>query len=159
MVIRKVVSFSCGGTIVILFLSAIVAFPAPLQLISARDPSRSPPAGANGDSWSPLMTPDGRFVVFSSSANNLVNGINGLPLPNVFPAKLNTFLRDRVAGSTTLVSINSAGTGGGNGNSIPTAISTNGRYVCFESTATDLITNDLNRASDVFVRDLQNNTT
>ncbi len=54
----------------------------------------------------------------------------------------------------SLVSVNSTGTGGGNGDSLPVDLSTNGRYAVFESSASDLVPGDTNGATDVFVRDL-----
>ncbi len=89
---------------------------------------------------------DGRFVVFESTASDLVaNDTNG--------AVTDVFLRDRMTGTTTLVSINSAGTGSGNVHSFDPVISANGRFVAFLSQATDLVTlTDLNPI-DVFVRD------
>src|SRR6266581_275767 len=132
---------------------------APFQLVSVRDPSQAPPAGGSGDSWGPILSPDGRFVLFSSTANNLVTTSNGNALPVVVAPHLNVFLRDRAGGTTTLVSVNLTGTGGGNGDSIPTGISTNGRYACFESSASDLAPGDTNGVTDVFVRDLWSNTT
>jgi len=72
---------------------------------------------------------------------------------------LNVFLRERASNTTTLVSVNLTGTGGGNGDSLPVGISTNGQRVLFESAASNLVANDTNNASDVFVRDLVNGTT
>jgi hypothetical protein len=72
---------------------------------------------------------------------------------------LNVYLRDRVSATTTLVSVNSSGTGGGNDNSWPVAISTNGQFVLFESAANNLVSGDTNQASDIFVRDLVNGQT
>src|SRR3989442_5842419 len=132
---------------------------APLQLVSVRDPSQPPPAGGNGDSWGPVLSPNGRFVLFSSTANNLVINSNGNAFPVLVAPHLNVFLRDRTARTTTLVSVNLNGTGGGNGDSIPTGISTHGRYACFESSASDLTPGDTNGVTDVFVRDLWSNTT
>jgi Tol biopolymer transport system component len=133
------------------------AWSAPFQLISQR--AGEPPAGGSGDSWGAIISPDGRFVLFASTANNLVLTTNGHPLPIVGAPRLNVFIRDRTNGTTTLVSANLAGTGGGNGDSIPTALSTNGQFACFESRASDLIAGDTNGVADVFVRDLVNNTT
>src|SRR4051812_2263600 len=147
----------------ILLFVGLVSFPAaaaaPLELITQRDPSQPAPSGGNSDSLGAISTPDGRFVLFSSSANNLVSRTNGTALPVLNPAKLNVFLRDRTNGTTTLVSVNVAGTGGGNGDSVATALSTNGRYACLESSASDLVAGDTNGVSDVFVRDLWSNTT
>src|SRR5881397_2303016 len=95
-----------------LTLSVIAA---PFQLVSVRDASQAAPAGGSGDSWGPILSADGRFVLFSSAANNLVTTSNGNALPVLVAPHLNVFLRDRTAGTTTLVSVNLAGTGGGNG--------------------------------------------
>ena len=142
------------------FLScALAASAAPFRLVSARDSGQAPPAGGSGDSWGPILSPDGRYVLFASAANNLVTTSNGNPLPILVAPRLNVFLRDRTAGTTTLVSANLTGTGGGNGDSIPTGISTNGRYACFESSASDLVPGDTNGVTDVFVRDLASNAT
>jgi hypothetical protein len=129
------------------------ALAAPFQIISARDSAQSAPAGGSSDSWLPLITPDGRYVLFASTANNLVL-ISNAPLPTVIPAAMNVYLRDRSNAITSLVSVNLAGTGGGNGNSLPTGISTNGRYALFESSASDLVAGDTNNISDVFIRDM-----
>ena len=125
----------------------------PLCLTSQRGSSQPPPAAGNGDSAMPLLTPDGRYVVFASSADNLVavNGSNSLPYQ--LSQKLNVFLRDRTNGTTTLISVNQAGIGG-DGDSVPAAISANGRFVLFESGADDLVAGDTNGVTDVFLRDV-----
>lgn len=128
-----------------------------LQLVSEINPTLS--AAGSGDSFSPVISRDGRYVLFTSSANNLVTNENGIAFPSAFPARLNLFLRDRDDLSTKLVSIDFDGTGVGNGDSFGIGISTNGRYVVFESSATNLVANDTNGVADVFVRDLASNTT
>jgi Tol biopolymer transport system component len=146
----------------LLTLIAGITVPAvgqPLQLVSVLDPSQGPPAGGSGDSWAPVISPDGRYVLFASTANNLVLAGNTNPIPALFPPSLNVFLRDRTNGITTLVSVNLSGTGGGNGDSWASAISTNGRYALFESSASDLVPGDTNNVTDVFVRDLVAGTT
>jgi Tol biopolymer transport system component len=130
----------------------------PLQLVSALDPLQAPPAGGGGDSWSPIFSPDARFVLFASTANNLVLTSNANPIPASFPPIFNVFLRDRTNATTTLVSVNLSGTAGGNGDSTPSGLSANGRYVLFESSASDLFAHDTNGATDVFVRDMVNGT-
>jgi Tol biopolymer transport system component len=110
------------------------------------------PAGGNGDSVSPLLSPDGRYVLFVSSANNLTLDDNSQP-------GLDVFVRDRASNTTVLVSANWTGTGGGNGHSRFAGISANGRYVVFESEASDLVPGDTNGTSDIFVRDLVARTT
>jgi Tol biopolymer transport system component len=129
-----------------------------IQPASLPDPAQPAPAGGGGDSYDSVISPDGRYVLFASAANNLVLN-NNLPLPLLGLANLNVFLRDRTNGSTTLVSVNHTGTGGGNDDSIPAGISTDGRFVVFESSARDLVSNDTNGAPDVFVRDLVAGTT
>ena len=96
------------------------------------------------------LSADGRFVVFASAADNLV------------PADTNSasdvFVRDRAAQVTTAVSV--AGDGApANGRSSGPAISADGRFVAFTSTAKELVAGDTNRVADVFVRDLQAGTT
>jgi Tol biopolymer transport system component len=136
-------------------------FPAlanPLQLISLRDPSLAPATGGNGDSGPAIISPDGRYVLFSSAANNLALTVNSNPIPVLIPACINVYLRDRTNGTTTLVSMNLTGTGGGDGDSFATGISSNGQYALFESSATDLVAGDTNNATDVFIRDMVNGT-
>ncbi|MDB6112114.1 MAG: hypothetical protein JWR69_3864 [Pedosphaera sp.] len=129
-----------------------------LQPVSLLNPAEEAPAGGSGDSGAPTMSPDGRYVLFASTANNLVLTSSNTPLPVLFPARLNVFLRDRTNGTTALLSVNRTGTGGGNENSLPTGISTNGQYAVYESSASDLIANDTNKVADVFVRDVVNGT-
>ena len=115
-------------------------------------------AGGNGDSYGPVVSADGRYVAFQSAASNLTPpGGPGIPL-GPGPHWLNVFLRDRSNTVTTLVSVNPAGAGG-NCNSGPLAISTNGQYVLFESTATDLTPGDTNSFNNLFVRDVVNGIT
>ena len=84
---------------------------------------------------------------------------NGLPIPALPAARFNVFLRDRTNQTNTLVSLNLTGVAGGNGDSFPVALSTNGQFVLFESSASDLVAGDTNNATDIFVRDLVNGTT
>jgi Tol biopolymer transport system component len=108
-------------------------------------------AGA-GHSLQPTITPDGRHVVFLSHANNLVTNDSLQP-------GLDVFVRDLEAGVTTLITVNTSGTGGGDRDSGYPSISANGRFVLFASDARDLIANDTNDVSDVFLRDLVAGTT
>jgi Tol biopolymer transport system component len=129
-----------------------------LQPVSVPDPVQPPPAGGGGDSSAPLISPDGRFVLFASTASNLALTTNGTPMAARFPAILNVFLRDRTNATTTLVSANLSGCGG-NGDSLPAGLSADGRYALFVSSASDLVPDDTNNATDVFVRDLVNAST
>jgi Tol biopolymer transport system component len=124
-------------------------------LVTVRDPSLPTLPGGNGDSSLPLPSADGRFVLFTSDANNLVVASNNAaPAVSDLLPPLNAYLRDRNNALTTLISVNLAGNNGGNGDSYAVGISTNGRYMLFESSASDLISGDTNNASDVLVRDL-----
>lgn len=96
------------------------------------------------------ITPDGRYVVFASAASNLVSGDTN--------AITDVFLRDISAGTTTRLSVSSAGAEGNNLSSSP-QISGDGRYVVFNSIASNLVTGDTNGTGDVFLRDTQNGTT
>ena len=110
------------------------------------------PAGGDDNSVAPNLSPDGRFVVFIGVANDLVPGGNNF-------YSLNVFLRDRANSTTTLVSSNWTGTGGGDGNSILGQASTNGQFVVFQSDAGNLVPDDTNGVTDIFVRDLVAGTT
>ncbi len=146
----------------VMAIVAWIAFPASasfIQLISQRDGSLPPIAGGGGSSQMPMVSADGRYVLFVSTANNLALMSNGAPMAASTLLNLNVFLRDRASNTTTLISVNLTGTGGGNGNSFPLGISTNGRFVLFESDADNLLANDTNNAGDIFVRDLVNGTT
>src|SRR5271157_1198936 len=101
------------------------------QLISTRSTAIPLPAGGNGDSVDPQISPDGRFVLFNSTAGNLVQSNGGQLCSQVF-------LRDRSSNTTTLVSVNLNGFGG-NGNSSYGGMSPDGRYVVFTSDASDLV--------------------
>jgi Tol biopolymer transport system component len=140
-----------------MLLSAASSFGA-LQDVSVIGPFLAAPPGGDGDSWSPIVSPDGRYILYASAANNLaLAGTN--TLPGLIPPYANVYLRDRLSGTTTLVSVNLAGTGGGDGNSYPTGLSTNGQFALFESSADNLVANDNNNTNDVFVRDVVNGIT
>jgi Tol biopolymer transport system component len=99
--------------------------------------------GANGSSSSPLLSWDGRFVVYSSKASDLVdNDTNGVS---------DIFVRDRVLGNTILISLNVTGSGSGNGTSSKPLLAADGRTVVFQSFASDLVPRDYNDRRDVFV--------
>lgn len=86
---------------------------------------------ADGTNSHPRISGDGRFVVFNSVARNI------LPLPRRSP-RSQVFLRDRQTGRTTLVSRTPAGDMSDGWSDGPD-ISDDGRFVVFESTATDLM--------------------
>jgi Tol biopolymer transport system component len=103
-------------------------------------------------SYNPAASGDGTIVAFQSGATNLVAGDTN--------AKSDIFVRDRnpATPTTARVSVSSAGAQA-NGDSSDASISADGRYIAFQSLATNLVANDTNGASDVFVRDLLGGTT
>ena len=114
-------------------------------------------AQANGDSWAPVMSSDGRFVAFFSDASNLVaNDTNAAS--DVFLLDLYTGVIDRVSVADSGVQANGASggeavSGPEPGNAWGLAVSDDGRFVSFISQASNLVENDTNNQSDVFLRD------
>ncbi len=103
-------------------------------------------AQANSDSSSASFSADGRYVVFESDASNLVAGdANG---------QTDVFVKDLQSGVIQRVSTDSTGAQA-NSWSDDASFSANGRYVLFESYASNLVAGDTNGAKDVFVKDLQ----
>ncbi|HUR28334.1 MAG TPA: calcium-binding protein [Planctomycetota bacterium] len=107
-------------------------------------------AHANNDCFLPSLSSDGRFVVFTSVASNLVAGDVG--------GFRDVFLRDRQLGTTTMVSVSAAGAQG-NGNSFDGRLSQGGGHVVFTSVASNLAPVDGNGTRDVLLRDLVLGTT
>jgi len=116
-------------------------------------------AVGGGDSCTPIVTPDGRYVLFASSAENVVAASNGRTLAPFFPRHISLFRRDRLAGSTVLVSANAAGTAGCNNDVFPLDFSTNGQFALFASSASDLVPSVTNLFMQMFLRDIVNGTT
>ncbi len=149
----------------------------------------------NAGSARPAISPDGRYVVFESSATNWQVGVTGglfvrdlqagqttrlctdgedpvissggrFAAFTVFTSVGGTsetdmydvFVCDRQTGVTTKVSVDPNGVAG-DGWSDGAAISDDGRFVAFRSDATNLVANDTNGSSDIFVRDLQTGVT
>jgi Tol biopolymer transport system component len=110
-------------------------------------------SGAQGNDHSGFhglsLSADGRFVAYCSLATNLVHGdTNGVS---------DVFVRDLQGGVTLRASVDSSGAQGDT--SWHPSISSDGRYVAFDSVATDFVPGDTNGHSDVFVRDLQSGVT
>ncbi|QEI41649.1 Poly(beta-D-mannuronate) C5 epimerase 7 [Dolichospermum sp. UHCC 0315A] len=102
----------------------------------------------NDSSYSSAISADGRYVVFQSSASNLVSGdTNG---------SSDIFVKDTTTNSITRVSTAVDGTQG-NDSSYSSAISADGRYVVFQSSASNLVSGDTNGSSDIFVKDITTN--
>ncbi len=113
---------------------------------TARVSVASDGAQGNGHSYGPSLSADGRYVAFGSYASNLVSGDTN--------EVADIFVHDRQTGQTTRVSVASDGTQG-NGRSINSSISADGRYVAFASEASNLVNGDSNGQSDIFVHDRQ----
>ncbi len=107
---------------------------------------------ANGYSYTPTISADGRFVAFWSLADTLVSGdTNGVS---------DVFVHDRATGATERVSVNTDGSETfGLYGSRYADISADGRFVVFASDATDLIADDTDDVEDIFVHDLVTGTT
>jgi surface antigen len=109
-------------------------------------------AKANAPSWGPDISGDGRYVVFVSAATNL-DAADTHPTTDVF-------VRDTRTGTTRLVSRADGVSGeGGDEDSSSPAISGDGRFVSFQSRATNLVAGAANGRTHVFVRDLEAGTT
>jgi Tol biopolymer transport system component len=100
--------------------------------------------GSSGWMGGLAISGDGRHVAFFSDATNLVTGdTNG---------QRDVFVHDRASGVTARVSVDSADNQGNDFSSDP-AISGDGRYVAFYSSATNLVLGDTNGVADIFVHD------
>jgi len=112
---------------------------------TARVSVSSSGAQSNGASYSAAVSADGRFVLFTSDATNLVPGDTN--------NASDVFLRDRQTSATTRVSTNSGGAQSNGGSQLP-SLSSDGHFVAFQSAATNLVPGDTNNCDDVFARDL-----
>ncbi len=142
-----VVAVTTVSTLVVSVL-ALPGIPHPDAAEAATNPATArvsvASSGAQASGQQPAMSADGRWVAFVSSAPSL----------GVTNQKTNVFLRDTQANTTALVSANTSGQPAGDNSAHPT-VGADGRYVFFDSTASDLVANDTNGRSDVFVRDMQ----
>ena len=108
-------------------------------------------AAANGGSYGPIVSANGQSVAYTSEASDIRPGdTNGLA---------DVFVFNIAAATNAPVNVSITGAGLGNGSSVFGGMSANGRYVLFESEGSDLVANDANSLSDVFVRDIITGTT
>lgn len=103
----------------------------------------------DGNSDSSRLVPDGRFVVFDSGSNDLVTGDGN--------NNRDIFRFDRELQRVERLSLDSAG-GEGDGGSFDPHLSSDGRFLVFQSDASNLVAGDNNGESDIFLRDLQSGT-
>ncbi|MEO6393923.1 MAG: FG-GAP-like repeat-containing protein [Pyrinomonadaceae bacterium] len=126
-----------------------------IRCLSGNSPV-NPTSTGNQSSATPIISPDGRYVVFASLATDLVGGID-------LNDRLDVFRFDTILNQRALVSVNALGTGTGNNGSgdgvgwHPYDMSADGRYIAFMSVASDLLgfITDTNAKSDIFIRDMQ----
>jgi Tol biopolymer transport system component len=111
--------------------------------------SGSPVTTGDRDSGEPLISADGRFVVFTSEAANLVAGQTG---PD---SARNVFVFDRATGAVTLASHAAGSATTATAGSYNAALSADGRWIVFRSAAADLVPGqiDANERPDVFLYD------
>jgi hypothetical protein len=113
---------------------AVTAPPGPLV-------SETPATGSS----MPVLSADGRYLAFISRAPNLIT--------NRTSGSYQVFLRDLTTSNIVLVSATLANTGGNDHSTLP-SLSSNGLWIAFESEASDLVADDTNGLSDIFVRDV-----
>lgn len=99
----------------------------------------------NDSSYSPTVSDDGRYIAFTSHANNLTGDTDS-------SYELNVYVRDRVMATTTLIS-REHDTQSSSGESYAPKLSSNGRYIGFSSASDQLVPDDSNGQFDAFVYD------
>ena len=92
------------------------------------------------------ISADGRYIAFSTKASNLVASDTN--------DESDVFVHDRQTGETTRVSVASDGSEG-YGKSANPSISSDGRFVSFNSWSSNLVADDSNHLRDIFVHDRQ----
>lgn len=121
----------------------------------------------NGQGIKPVITPDGRYVAFASDASALQGiveeeGVTASAEDGAETTYQQVYVRDLETDTTIPVSMATDGIAFGDGTSSSTygpSISDDGRYVAFESDASDLVEGDTNGDTDAFVRDMEDGTT
>ena len=111
----------------------------------------------NGHSRRPVVSRDGKWVVFESAATNLAGSCSLLGCKDSNNAD-DVFLYEVATGNLSLLSATSNGTSG-NGASNRPSISANGQRIVFQSDATNLGPSDGNGVTDVYLRDRATGTT
>ncbi len=94
------------------------------------------------------LSANGRYVVFTSMAANLVAGVTGM----------HVYRHDRTTGATVLVSVAKTGSPSTVGGFAP-SVSADGRFVSFASNGNDFVDGDANALVDIFLRDMNSGVT
>lgn len=116
-----------------------------IELVSASSAGVQGNRASHEAAGAPSLSADGQIVAFYSDATNLVAAnLNGIR---------NVFIRNRASATTEVVSVGLNGDPA-NGPSLFPSMSADGRYVAFQSQASNLVAGDTNGASDIFVRDM-----
>ena len=136
---------------VVAFCSSVGVFVRTLATGVAERVDVNPVGGSpNGFACLPSLSGDGGLVAFRSNATNLVaSDTNGAT---------DIFVRERATGATRLASVSGAGVQA-NGGSDNAAVSADGRYVVFESDASNLVAGDTNSSKDVFAYEMSTGAT
>jgi Tol biopolymer transport system component len=119
-----------------------------IELVSQS--SETATVSANGSSLAGTFSPDGKFIVFTSTAGDLAN------LPE--NGRYQLFLLNTTNNAIQLVTVAQNG-GFAHGNSVYGSVSADNRFIAFQSSANDFTTGDTNQTSDVYVRDLTTSVT
>src|SRR5438132_4930631 len=123
------------------------AFDAPTHPKTTRESVSSAGVPAIGAVQAGSLSANGRYVVFMSTATNLV-GVSGA----------HVYRHDRTTGTTVLVTVSKTGTPSTAGGFAP-SVSGDGRFVAFASAGSDFVDGDTNGTMDVFLRDMNSGTT
>ena len=136
-------------TVVVLAMFACASKPAMAQALTRVSVDSSGNEG-DGNSSVPALSADGRIAVFVSDSTNLV--------PSDTNDVSDVFVHDLATGVTERVSVDSSGAQGNDDSDQP-AISSDGRYVAFQSLASNLVAGDTNATADIFLHDRQSGST
>ncbi len=119
------------------------------NLLASRTPAGAPGESESGEA---SLSANGRYVAFQSASSDLVaEDGNG---------RYDVFVTDMKTGEVTRISVTSGGSNADDHSYLyGSAVSKNGRYVAFYSTATNLVADDGNGNTDVFLRDRARGTT
>jgi Tol biopolymer transport system component len=113
----------------------------PIQRVSVS----SSGAPANASSVGAAISAGGRYVLFTTSADNLVHGDEN--------DDYDVFFHDRWSRVTECISVDPNGSPGNGGSGDVCAVSADGCTIVFQSFASNLVLGDTNSSQDVFVRD------